>query len=203
MNNPSSALRRLQVGNQRFYGAERSKERFADEQQPVAAVFRCADADTPSEVLLGQSWGSLIDISTWGHVIDTGVLATLEYAVGTLKTPLIVVLGHAHCAAMQTSLEAWNSASFPQGATRSVIEHAISSLTRLDGTITNADDLSAAHVVHTGASLLHKSPLVAGAVDSGDTAIVCMMGGGKDGLVRTCAAFGDVLAGDAPLLECV
>lgn len=203
MYNPSSAWRRLQAGNQRFAASARSGKQAADGQAPVAAVFRCADADTPSEVLLGQSWGSLIDVSTWGNVIDTGVLATLEYAVGTLKTPLIVVLGHAHCAAMQTSLEAWNSASFPQGATRPVVEQAISSLTRLDGTIASADDLCAAHVVHTGASLLHKSSMIAGAVDGGDTAIVCVVGGGKDGLVRTCATFGDVPAGDAPLLECV
>lgn len=201
MYNPSSAWRRLHAGNQRFHATARSRNQAAEEHGPVAAVFRCADADTPSEVVLGQTWGSLIDVSTWGHVIDTGALATMEYAVGTLKTPLIVVLGHAHCDAMQTALAAWHNVSFPQGATRAVVEQAISSLTRVGGSVDDADELAAAHVVHTGASLLHRSPVIAGAVDSGNTAIVCAISG--DGQLRTCATFGDVSVGDAPLLECV
>jgi len=206
MINASSAWQRLQAGNQHFYASMRStKPVSGDSEAPVAAVFRCADATTPSEVVLGQSRGSLIDVSTWGHVIDTGTLATMEYAVGTLKTPLIVVLGHAHCAAMQTALTAWNNVSFPKGAARAVVEQAISSLTRLGGSIDDADELSAAHVVNTGASLLHRSPLIAGAVDGGQTAIVCVMSGGSggEGLLRTRAAFGDVSITDSPLLECV
>lgn len=206
MYNPSSAWRRLQNGNQRFHATVRSRNQATDERPPLAAVFRCADAVTPNEVLLGQSWGSLVDVSTWGHVIDTGALATMEYAVGTLKTPLIVVLGHAPCAAMQTALTAWNNVSFPQGAIRSVVEQAISSLTRVGGSIDNAGALAAAHVVNTGAALLHKSPIIAAAVDSGQSAIVCAMSGdGADGsgLIRTCATFGDVSVGDATLLECV
>lgn len=84
----------------------------ASGRPPVAVVFRSADSDMASEVVFGQSWGSLIDISNWGHVIDAGVLATLEYAVGTLKTPLIVILGHSDSAAMKTALDAWNTAKF-------------------------------------------------------------------------------------------
>lgn len=207
MLNPSSAWRRLQAGNRYFYATVRSTTRVADNADvPVAAVFRCADADTPSEAVLGQSRGSLIDVSTWGHVIDTGALATMEYAVDTLKTPLIVVLGHAHCAAMQTALTAWNNVTFPKGAARTVVEQAISSLTRLGGGIDDADELSAAHVVNTGASLLHRSPIIAAAVDSGQSAIVCVMSSndsGDGGLLRTCATFGDVQVTGSTLLECV
>ncbi len=203
MFDPSAAWRRLQTGNQHFYATVRSTKQVpGNGDVPVAAVFRCADAATSSEVLLGQSRGSLIDVSTWGQVLDTGALATMEYAVGTLKTPLIVVLGHAHCAAMQTALTAWNNVTFPKGSARTVVEQAISSLTRLGGCIDDADELSAAHVVNTGASLLHRSPIIAAAVDGGQSAIVCVMSG-DDGLVRSCATFGDVSVTDTPLLECV
>ena len=84
-----------------------------------------------------------------------------------------------------------------------VVEQAISSLTRLGGGVADADELSAAHVANTGAALLHKSPLIAGAVDSGQTAIVCLMSGADHGPASTCATFGAVSAGDSPLLECV
>ncbi|WP_156686325.1 carbonic anhydrase [Mycobacterium sp. Marseille-P9652] len=205
MSNPLSAWQRLQAGNERFCTAVHSPRfrKTAESRSPVAVVFRCADSDVASEVVFGQGRESLIDISTWGHVIDTGVLATAEYAVGTLMTPLVVVLGHADCAAMQTALTAWTNAEFPDGASRAVIEQAMSSLTRLDAHVTDADELSAAHVVHTGASLLHKSPVIAKAVDTGRTAIVCAVTDGKDGRLRARATFGDVPESRSALLECV
>ncbi len=203
MSTPLSAWQRLQAGNRRFYAALHPRQTApADNQSPTAVVFRCADSDSASEVVFGQGGGSLVDVSTWGHVIDTGVLATVEYAVGTLKTPLIVVLGHPGCAAMETALKAWNDASFPDGAVRAVVEQAVSSLTRLDAGIGDADELSAAHVAHTGASLLHKSPVIAKAVDSGQAAIVCAVTD-KDGGLRASAIFGEVPESRSALLECV
>lgn len=202
MSNPSAVWQHLQAGNRRFSATSRSRQRVgAADHSPGAVVFRCADSDMASEVLLDQRRGSLIDVSTWGHVVDTGVLATLEYAVGTLKTPLIVVLGHPDCAAMHTALQAWNSATFPEGAVRAVVEQAISSLTRLDASIGDADELSAAHVVQTGVTLLHKSPVVAKAVDSGQTAIVCLVGDRTEGRLRICATLGAVSASESRLLE--
>jgi carbonic anhydrase len=204
MPNPSSAWQRLQAANRRFSATLRSRQKIAAmDDSPVAVVFRCADAAMASEELFDQSRGSLMDISTWGHVIDTGVLAALEYAVGTLKTPLIVVLGHPDCAAMQTALNAWNTVTFPEGAVRAVVEHAVSSLARQDASISNADELAATHVVHTGASLLHKSPVIAKAVDSGQSAIVSLVDDGNDGRLRICATFGDVSGDGSALLECV
>ena len=202
MSNPSAAWQRLQAGYRRFSATLRSRHRLAlTDRSPVAVVFRCADSDMASEVLFDQRRGSLIDVSTWGHVVDTGVLATLEYAVGTLRTPLIVVLGHTDCAAMHTALKAWNNVAFPEGAVRAVVEQAISSLTRLDASIVDAEELSAAHVVQAGVTLLHKSPVIAKAVDSGQTAIVCLVGDRTDGRLRVCATLGAVSESESPLLE--
>ncbi|WP_293055944.1 carbonic anhydrase [Mycobacterium sp.] len=169
----------------------------------MAVVFRCADAGMPSAELFDQQRRSLMVVSTWGHVVDIGVLATLEYAVATLKTPLIVILGHSDCAAMQTALESWNTVTFPDGTVRAVVEHAIASLARQDASISNADELAAANVAHTGVSLLHKSPVIAKAVDSGESAIVCLVSDGDDGRLRVCATFGAVSPDEAALLECV
>ena len=85
----------------------------------------------------------------------------VEYAVDTLTTPLIVVPGHPGCAAMHTALKAWHNVASPEGAARAVVEQTVSSLTRLDASIVEAEDLSAAHVVQTGVTLLHKSPMIA------------------------------------------
>lgn len=203
MSNPTSAWQGLQAGNQHFYNTLRKQHSVANGQPPAAVVFRSADSDVPSQVVFGQSWGSIIDISNWGHVIDTGVLATLEYAVGTLKTPLVVILGHSDSSAMQTALDAWNNANFPDGATRAVVEQAVSSLARKDAGINTADDLTAAHVAHVGVSLLHKSPLVAKAVDSGRCAIVAALLDRADGRVQVCGTIGQVSDNETPLLRVV
>lgn len=204
MSNPTSAWQSLQAGNQHFHNTLRAKPLHgAAGSRPTAVVFRSADSDLPSQVVFGQGWSSIIDISNWGHVIDTGVLATLEYAVGTLKTPLIVILGHSDCAAMQTALDAWNNASFPDGASRAVVEQAVSSLARKDAGISTADDLVAAHVAHVGVSLLHKSPVVAKAVDSGQCGIVCAVLDREDGRLQVCGTIGDVSENETPLLRVV
>lgn len=202
MSNPSATWQSLQAGHRRFSATLRSRQGpAATNRSPVAAVFRCADSDIASEVLLDQRRGSLIDVSTWGHAVDISVLATLEYAVGTLNTPLIVVVGHSDCAAMHTALKSWNNVAFPEGSARAVVEQAVSSLTRLDANIADADELSAAHVVQTGVTLLHKSPIIAKAVDDGQTAIVCLAGDRTDGRLRVCATLGAVSETESPLLE--
>ena len=84
---PLIAWQRLRTGNERLFMPVRGHRGGLAGDRPVAAVFRCADAGLSSEMVFGQNWGSLIDVSTWGHVIDSGVMATLEYAVTTLEVP--------------------------------------------------------------------------------------------------------------------
>ena len=98
---PLVAWQRLRAGNERFFLPVRGHRQSPLDERPLAAVFRCADTGLASEMVFGQSWGSLIDVSTWGHAIDSGVLASLEYAVETLEVPLVVVLGHTSCGAIK------------------------------------------------------------------------------------------------------
>lgn len=173
------------------------------QERPTAVVFRCSDAGMASETVFGQSWGSLIDISTWGHVIDTGVLATLEYAVAGRDVPLVVVLGHHDCHAMRSAMRAWNEADIPAGATRAAVEHAISSIVRRGAQPDSLESVSAAHIVETGLSLLDRSPAIARRVDSGDCAIVCATTEPATGRLRVHATVGAVGEVNESLLECV
>ncbi|MBJ7341470.1 carbonic anhydrase [Mycolicibacterium sp.] len=171
--------------------------------RPVAAVFRCADAAMPSEMVFGQSWGSLMDVSTWGHVIDTGVLGTMEYAVDTLEIPLIVVLGHHGCTAMSATMRAWHDAEMPDGAARAMVEHAMSSILRRGSAADSLQAITTAHVVETGLALLDRSPAIARRVDAGKCGIVCGATDQVDGRVHVYATIGAVGEAEGALLECV
>ncbi|WP_328357720.1 carbonic anhydrase [Mycobacterium sp. NBC_00419] len=202
MSDPMSAWQRLRAGNELFFRPLRPQRQNFHDGPPVAAVFRCSDADVANEVVFGQSWGSLLDLSTWGHVVDTGVLGSLEHAVETFEVPLIVVLGHHNCSAMRAALRAWDTAEVPDGASRLAIEQALTSIVRRGSAADSVDAVAAAHIVSVGMSLLEKSPVIARRVDAGLCGIVCATTdhSGRIQAYATVGALGE--AGDS-LLECV
>lgn len=171
-------------------GQRPSHERSPD--QPVAAVFRCADAPVSIDAVFGQGAGALFDISTWGHVVDKSVLGSLEYAVEKLEVPLIVVLGHDDCPAMQAALRAWEHAELPGGSMRRVIEHALASVVRRGTVADSVQSVAAAHIVETGVALMQRSPMLSSRVDDRTCGIVCATVSSADGEVQVHATIGAV-----------
>ncbi len=107
------ALQRLLEGNHRFVedrlhrvplGA-RLKE-VAPAQAPFAAVLGCSDSRVPAEIVFDCSLGDLFVVRNAGHVLSPSVVGSLEFAALRLRVPLIVVLGHTRCGAIQAALAA-------------------------------------------------------------------------------------------------
>ncbi|WP_343603128.1 carbonic anhydrase [Mycobacterium sp.] len=71
------------------------------EKPPSAVVFACAEAATPPAELFDGDTLAALPVSTWGHAVGAGVLASVEYAVGELGVSLVVVLGHPGCSALR------------------------------------------------------------------------------------------------------
>jgi carbonic anhydrase len=110
---PDQALQKLMEGNQRYVegkmthpqqGAERRKE-VAQGQKPFAVILGCADSRTPPEVIFDQGLGDLFVVRAAGNVVDTMGLGSIEYATQVLGAPLIVVMGHSKCGAVDAALQ--------------------------------------------------------------------------------------------------
>jgi len=110
---PDEALRRLKEGNARFVagkaravevGLEKYRELLRG-QRPVAAVLACADSRVPPEHLFNKGFGDLFVCRVAGNVAEPYVLGSVEYAVETLNVPLLVVLGHENCGAVQAAVK--------------------------------------------------------------------------------------------------
>jgi len=110
---PEAALKLLKEGNARFV-ADKQKTKSIDEmkwlelaqkQQPFAVVLACADSRTVPSLIFDKGLGELFTLSVAGNVSGPEVLASMEYAVAKLKTPLIVVIGHTNCGAVQTAVD--------------------------------------------------------------------------------------------------
>jgi len=200
---PLAAWQRLRDGNERFFDPVKGHRGGLIQNRPAAVVFRCADAGLASETVFGQSCGSLIEVSTWGHVMDTGVLASLEYSVTVQQVPLVVVLGHPDCRAMRAAMRAWNEADMPTDATRATVEHALYSIVRRGTQADSLESVSSAHIVETGLAVLERSPAITKKIDAGECAIVCATTQPGDGRIRVYATIGSVGEVDDALLECV
>lgn len=171
--------------------------------KPVAAVFRCADAGISSETVFNQPAGALLDVSTWGHAVDTSVLASIEYAVETLEVPLVVVLGHDDCPAMRAALRAWEQAQLPDGAMRTAVEHALLSVVRRGAAGDSVGSVTSAHIVETGLGLMQRSPALARKVDRRECGIVCATFSPGDREISVHATLGAVGETNGVLVECV
>ena len=74
-------------------------------QNPFAVVIACSDSRAPVEIIFDCGIGDLFVIRAAGHMLDEAALASAQYAVEHLGTPLIVVLGHSNCGAVKSVVE--------------------------------------------------------------------------------------------------
>jgi len=73
-------------------------------QQPCAAVLACSDSRVPVEYLFDMGVGDLFVVRVAGNVIGTQEAASLEYAVEHMHVPLLLILGHTGCGAVDAAL---------------------------------------------------------------------------------------------------
>lgn len=117
------ALKALMDGNERFLKGEtitprRSPADFssmAQHQAPKAIIIACADSRVPPEILFDQGVGDLFVIRVAGNIVnraEAGVIGSMAFAVLVLGAPLIMVLGHSNCGAVEAAISG-NKGSLP------------------------------------------------------------------------------------------
>jgi carbonic anhydrase len=111
---PSAAtvLSALKAGNERHVKGQYKhpdetvarRQELAKGQSPHAVVLTCADSRVPPEIVFDQGLGDLFVIRVAGNVAPDAEVASIEYAVEHLLTPLVVVMGHQSCGAVGAAI---------------------------------------------------------------------------------------------------
>jgi carbonic anhydrase len=110
---PDQALDKLMTGNQRFvaqrqrnphHGLARLTE-VATGQAPFATILSCADSRVVPEIAFDQGIGDLFVTRVAGNLARADSLASEEYAIAALHTPLLMILGHERCGAVTAALQ--------------------------------------------------------------------------------------------------
>ena len=125
------ALIQLQEGNQRFVEGKltrntnytQRRNELVDGQTPFAIILGCSDSRVPTEIVFDQGLGDLFVIRIAGNIVAPSQIGSIEFAVETFQTPLVVVLGHTGCGAVAATL---NQIRQPQASRsqhlRSIVE---------------------------------------------------------------------------------
>ena len=109
---PEAIIERLKAGNERFVkdtteGKLRDQARRADlvgGQKPWAIVLSCADSRVAPELAFDTGLGELFVLRVAGNIANTDTIASIEYAVAHIGSPVIVVLGHQSCGAVTAAI---------------------------------------------------------------------------------------------------
>lgn len=105
---PSQSFQKLEDGNKRFYTdkAQLFKDntsrrgKFSLAQKPFAIIVACSDSRVAPEILFDQGIGDLFVIRVAGNVIGPLEMESIDYAAKYLGSSCILVMGHAHCGAV-------------------------------------------------------------------------------------------------------
>jgi carbonic anhydrase len=109
---PVAALDRLMRGNARYVEGVSKRHDFKHErealsagQNPFAAVLSCADSRIAPEYCFDTARGDVFVCRVAGNFASDDIVASFEYAVEVLNTPLIMVLGHGACGAVDATIK--------------------------------------------------------------------------------------------------
>jgi len=109
---PDAALDRLMQGNARYvegiskrHDFKHEREALSAGQNPFAGILSCADSRISPEFCFDTARGDVFVCRVAGNFASDDIVASFEYAVELLNTPLIMVLGHDACGAVDATVK--------------------------------------------------------------------------------------------------
>lgn len=184
---PGKVWNAMLDGNARFIAGEpqhphqdvERRESVANGQEPVAAVFGCADSRLAAEIIFDMGLGDAFVVRNAGQVVSDSVIGSLEYAVAVLHVPLILVLGHDSCGAVASAIasQAEDADPLPPHIAQLIAPivpavHRVAGDGAVDPESVDASEVGREHLRDTVSELLAQSEIIASAVAENTLAIV-------------------------------
>lgn len=105
---------RYVAGTMRRHDFSTEREALAGGQNPFAGILSCADSRLGPEYAFDTGRGDIFVCRVAGNFANPDTIASFEYALAVLSTPLILVLGHQACGAVDSTIkQVKNGATFP------------------------------------------------------------------------------------------
>jgi carbonic anhydrase len=188
---PDAALELLQKGNERYiegisrrHDFKHEREALVGGQNPYAGILSCADSRIAPEYAFDTGRGDLFVCRVAGNFANDETVASLEYAVAILGTPLILVLGHDACGAVDATIKSLKDNTTLPGHLPSLVSAlapAVKAVSQQPGN--PLDNAIRQNVVDTVAKLKSATPILSAAVEQKKLKVVGGIYRLKDGRV--------------------
>jgi carbonic anhydrase len=171
----SRLLQELMDGHQRFLSGAPRPRRYALlgsldlVAKDVATVLCCSDSRVAPELVFDQSFGDLFVVRSAGHCLDEAILGSLEFAVTQVNSPLLIVMGHEDCRAVDAAL---HKKSFDTPNLKEVIHLLSADLGA--GPFAGLTEAVKAHVHQTAGRIAERSPILGKKIVSGELRLAKM-----------------------------
>jgi len=170
---PDASLQRLMEGNQRYVGGvarrhdfKHEREALAAGQNPYAAILSCADSRIAPEYAFDSGRGDLFVCRVAGNFATEETVASLEYSVAVLGVPLILVLGHDACGAVDATIKSLKDGKPLPGHMPSLVTGLAPSVKAVADQAGNTlDNAIRRNVVDNVAKLKAATPILSAAVE--------------------------------------
>jgi carbonic anhydrase len=137
---PDAALKLLTSGNRRYVSGASKRHDFKHEREPLtkgqnpyAGILSCADSRIAPEYAFDSARGDLFVCRVAGNFANDDVIASFEYAIAVLNTPLLMVLGHKSCGAVEAAIKSIKDGTTLPGRLPSLVSAIAPAVKAADG----------------------------------------------------------------------
>jgi carbonic anhydrase len=170
---PDVSLELLMKGNKRYAEGEsrrhdfkREREALVGGQNPYAGILSCADSRIAPEYAFDSGRGDLFVCRVAGNFANGDTIASMEYAVAMLGTPLIMVLGHDACGAVDATIKSLKDDTTLPGHLPSLVTSLTPAVKAVSGNPGDLlDNATRQNVIDNVAKLKSATPILSSAVE--------------------------------------
>ena len=168
-------VQRLKDGNDRFVAdsldgqLQDSSRRtsLTSGQDPYAIILSCADSRVVPELAFDTGLGEIFVVRVAGNIANSSSIASIEYAVAHIGTPVIVVLGHESCGAVTAAVNGGDN-----GYNLNHLLAHINPAINASPAGASVNDVVKKNAEMTANELVGRSAIIRGAVESGKLKII-------------------------------
>jgi carbonic anhydrase len=192
---PDASLELLVKGNDRYvegvsrrHDFKHEREALVGGQNPYAGILSCADSRIAPEYAFDSGRGDLFVCRVAGNFANNDTIASMEYAVAILGTPLIMVLGHESCGAVSATIKSLKDNSTLPGHLPSLVASlapAVNAVGVQPGNL--LDRATRQNVIDNVAKLKTATPILSEAVEQRKLKVVGGIYKLKDGRIEMIA----------------
>ena len=177
---PDASLELLVKGNKRYVDGVSRRHDFMHErealvggQNPYAGILSCADSRIAPEYAFDSGRGDLFVCRVAGNFANDDTIASMEYAVAILGTPLIMVLGHDACGAVDATIKSLKDNTTLPGHLPSLVTSLAPAVKAVSGKPGDQlDNAIRQNVIDNVAKLKSATPILNSAVEQGKLKLV-------------------------------